>query len=478
MFNILLPYEFRSDLLAVVHVILATTVSVHVLLKKRNVRATIAWIGLAWLSPLFGALLYYVLGVNRVSRRAARLSREVVRKRDVDGTPAPELHRPEGSIAIVAALGERLTGRALTSGNAVSILRNGDEAYPAMLAAINGAERSIALASYIFRNDKVGLGFVDALIDAQARGVDIRVLVDGVGGGYFYSAVARRLRKAGIFTARFLHHWTPWRMPFLNLRNHKKILVVDGAVGFVGGLNIGAENLVAENPPSPVSDVHFRIEGPVVSQLMLTFAEDWNFTTDELLEGEIWWPELSPSGEVSARGISSGPDQDLDKLEAMLAIAVGAARQRLRICTPYFLPDEHLMSTIAAVALAGVQVEIVLPQRSDLAVLDWATCAHLSHFKDSGVHLYFEPPPFDHAKLMTVDDRWSLVGSANWDIRSTRLNFEFSLECYGETMAAEIGSMIDAKIARARRISPATLAARPLPLRLRDAGARLMLPYL
>lgn len=478
MFHLLLPYELRSDLFAVVHVVVATGITVHALLNKRNVRAAIAWIGLAWLSPLVGAVLYCVLGINRVSRRAARLSQGVIRHEDVVGRATLNVAEVGGNIAIVAALGERVTHRRLTHGNAVSILRNGDEAYPAMLAAIRGARHSVALASYIFRVDNAGLSFVDALVKARSRGVEIRVLVDGVGAGYFFSPIVRRLRKEGIPVARFLHNWVPWRMPFLNIRNHNKILVVDGAIGFTGGLNIGAENVVALRPANPVCDVHFRVEGPVVSQLMLTFAEDWDFTTRELLDDDVWWPDLAPLGALSARGISSGPDQDIGTLEAMLATAAAAARRRLRITTPYFLPDEHLMSTIASAALGGVEVDIVLPERSDHPVIDWATRAHLAYFKGSGVRLHFEPPPFDHAKLMTVDGCWCLVGSANWDIRSTRLNFEFSLECYGEAMAAEIDLMIDNKIAGARPISSADLSARPLPLRLRDAGARLLLPYL
>lgn len=478
MFHLLLPYELARDLFAVVHVAVAAAVTVHALLKKRDVRAAIGWIGLAWLSPLVGAILYYVLGINRVTRRAARLSRGAARRKGPAAPGAPGVPEAAGSIAIVAALGERLTGGRLAPGNAVSILRSGDEAYPEMLAAIRGARRSIALASYIFRVDSAGRSFIDALVEALSRGVEIRVLVDGVGSGYFFSPIVRRLTREGIPVARFLHHWMPWRMPFLNLRNHKKILVVDGATGFTGGLNIGAENVLALGPANPVNDVHFRIEGPVVSQLMLTFAEDWDFTTGELLDGDVWWPDLAPVGPMSARGIGSGPDEDIDKLEAVLATAAAAARRRLRIVTPYFLPDQHLMSTIASAALGGVEVDIVLPEHSDQLVLDWATRAHLTYFAGSGVRLHLEPAPFDHAKLMTVDGCWCLVGSANWDIRSTRLNFEFNLECYGEAMAREIDSMIDNKIARTRPVSPAELAARPLPLRLRDAGARLLLPYL
>lgn len=477
MFHGPLAYEISSNLIAALHILVAVGVSVHALLTKRDVRAAVGWIGLAWLSPFIGAVFYYALGINRVSRRASRLSRRGLQAEDTGGSThqGPEL--PD-NIAVIAALGERVTGRRLIGGNAVSILRNGDEAYPAMLTAIRNARHSIAIASYIFRLDSAGLSFVDALVEARSRGVEVRVLVDGVGAGYLFSPIVRRLNIEGVFVSRFLHYWMPWRMPFLNMRNHKKILVVDNTVGFTGGLNISAKNVRAKRPANPINDVHFRIEGPVVRQLMLTFAEDWKFTTGEHFADQSWSPDLAPVGKEFARGISSGPDEEIGTLEAVLATAVSAARKRLRIVTPYFLPDQHLMSTIASTALAGVEVDIVLPKRSDLPLLDWATRAHLTYFAGTGVRLHFEPEYFDHAKLMTVDGCWCLVGSANWDIRSTRLNFEFSLECYGKTLATEIDLIIDKKIEQALPISPAELTASPLPLRLRNAAARLLLPYL
>ena len=458
---------------------LALWVTAHALLTKRDVRAAIGWIGLAWLSPFAGPALYYLFGINRVTRRAARLASGVARRERLSATallpPPPPL--PE-NIAAIAGAGERLTGRPLAAGNALALYRSGDEAYPAMLAAIAGARRSIALASYIFRADRVGGAFIAALAEAHARGVEIRVLVDGVGSGYLHSSAARALRRRGIAAARFMHHWLPWRMPFLNMRNHKKLLIVDGAVGFTGGLNLGAENVRRLRPPRPVEDVQFRVAGPVVAMLMQSFAEDWVFTTGETLNGAAWWPALAAAGQVCARGLSSGPDEDLGKLTAVLATAVAAAKRRLRIVTPYFLPDQPLMAAIALAALRGVAVEIVLPERSDHPLLDWAMRAHLRFFAAPGMAVHLTGAPFDHSKLVTVDGAWCALGSANWDVRSLRLNFEFMLECYDSGTAGEIDGLIDAKIARARRLDPAELAAPGPAQRLRDAAARLLLPYL
>src|SRR6185437_14085689 len=440
-----LPFDVQVDLVAIVHIVAALAVTVHVLLRKRDVRAAIGWIGLAWLSPIAGPALYYFFGINRVTRRAARLTPS--RQGAVFANPAaPDQGPLPENILTIARVGQQLTNRPLADGNEVSLLRGGDEAYAAMLEAIGKARRSVALASYIFRSDRVGDAFIAALRAAHGRGVEVRVLVDGVGSGYPFSAAARKLELSSVPVARFMFHWLPWRMPFLNMRSHKKLLVIDGMTGFAGGLNIGAENTGQAPAAERVEDVQFRIGGPVVAQLMLTFAEDWNFTTGELLQGDAWWPEIAPG------------------------------RQRIRIVTPYFLPDQRLSSAIELAALRGVAIEIVLPERTDHPLLDWAMRAHLDYFALPGVDIYRTPVPFDHSKLATVDGLWCALGSANWDVRSLRLNFEFMLECYDAETASEVDRLIDAKIARARRLSP--LDERALPLRLRNAAARLLLPYL
>jgi cardiolipin synthase len=460
---------------------------VHVLLRKRDVRAATAWIGVAWLSPGFGAALYYVFGINRVMRRTSRMNPGVTpRKALVTAKPAtaettpaaPEISSLPENIATIARVSALASRHMLAPGNALTVLRAGDEAYPAMLEAIGEAKQSVAIASYIFHADKIGLVFVEALKKAQDRGAEIRVLIDGVGAGYLRSPIAERLAAAGISTVQFMHYWQPWRMPFVNMRNHKKLLIVDGALGFTGGLNIADQNVLADNPPDPVNDMHFRFEGPIVTQLMVTFAEDWNFMTGEELDGDRWWPDIPTAGAIPARGISSGPDEDIGVLSSVMATAVSEAKRRLRIVTPYFLPDQTLTACLVIAALRGAEVDIVVPERSDHAEFQWAMHAHLALLAAPGITIYYSRPPFDHSKLMTVDGAWSLVGSANWDVRSLRLNFEFNVECYGPRATTEIDRLIDDKIATARKILPVEFAARPLAVKLRDSAARLLLPYL
>ena len=470
------PTEAIEILIACVHVVLAGLVTVDVLLKKSDVRSALGWIAAAWLSPILGSLLYYMFGINRVTRRALKLARRA----GVKAKPPTHPVEPKASanIAALAEVGRRITGRALTGGNLITIFQGGEEAYPAMLDAIGQAQHGIALASYIYRNDAAGRAFNQALIRAQSRGVEVRVLLDSVGIGYFFPRAFYRLKAAGVPIARFLHTWLPWRMPFLNMRNHRKLLIVDGAKAFTGGLNIGAEYSHPLAGNNFVEDVHFGIEGPSARALMDAFAQDWCFTTGETLDADIWWPELPEQGSVRARGLSSGPDADLYKIEMLLGAALTLARKRIRVVTPYFLPDQRLQFAIAQAAWRGVQVDLVIPCHGDHLYMDWAMRAHLRFLSNIPINIYFSPLPFDHSKLATMDGEWSLIGSSNWDARSFRLNFEYDLECYDTELTGRLDAIIDAKIARARQVTYRDLRAAPVFVQLRDAAARLLMPYL
>ena len=462
--------------LGLLYLAIAAAVTADVLLKKSDVRAALGWIAAAWLSPILGGALYFLFGINRVTRRALKLAK---RKRIPGHRPDPgAAAAPPGHIALLSDIGERVTGRPLTDGNRLEIFDGGDQAYPRMLEAIGQAHSSIAMASYIFRNDEAGRAFVDALVAARARGVDVLVLLDSVGTGYLFAPILRRLRAGGVRADRFLHTLLPWRMPFLNMRNHRKLLLVDGRIAFLGGMNIAAEHSRRLRPTHPIEDTHFRLEGPAVHAAMEAFARDWNFTTGENLEAACWWPPLPADGPVLARGISSGPDDDIYRLENILGAALSLAKERVRIVTPYFLPDARLQFAIAQACLRGVQVEIVLPGVSDQHVMDWAMRAHIRFFRHIAAHFVMTPPPFDHSKLVTVDGQWCVVGSSNWDTRSLRLNFEFDLECCGADFTRQIDALIDAKVARGRSLTPEELLCRPVWLRLRDAAARLLMPYL
>jgi cardiolipin synthase len=459
--------------ISLLHFALAAGVTLHVLRYKRNPGSSVAWIGLAWLSPVVGSVLYVLLGINRVRRRARTM---------LDAPSNPLQHAPpqggdrDDHLAPLEFAGRRITQRRVQAGNTFRILANGDAAYPEMIAAIEAANSSIVLSSYIFRADLAGNVFIAALIQAAQRGVEVRVLIDGYGGGYLWSEAYRRLRSGGVPVARFLHSVLPWRMPFLNLRSHRKILIVDGCLAFTGGLNIGAENVLSSQPRYPVLDTHFRIAGPVVAQLCEAFAELWCFTTTEVLSGERWFPALDPAGDCSARVVTSGPDQDLEKIEFLVLQAIGCARTSIQIMTPYFLPDERIITALALAAVRGIGVDIVLPESSNHPSVDWSTRAHIEPLLVAGCRMWTHSLPFDHSKLLTVDGMWCFVGSTNWDMRSFRLNFEINLEVYNPVTVSRVSQIIQAN--QKKRLTQDDLARRSLAVRLRDSAARLMLPYL
>jgi cardiolipin synthase len=463
-----IPALVRGELVALLHLMLAVGVTVHVLLTKREAGSSVAWIGLAWLAPIMGSVLYLLLGINRVRRRAQSLHRPRPPKRTRNIGTARSDH-----LAALEHAGQQITGRPTEDGNSIRLLQNGDNAYPQMLAAIDGATRSIALASYIFRADVAGNPFIEALTRAKDRGVEVRVLIDGYGGGYFTSSTYHRLRRAGVPAARFLHSTLPWRMPFLNLRSHKKILAIDGRVVFTGGLNIGAENLTRMHPRHPVFDTHFVFEGPIVAQLIDVFAADWLFATKENLSGDAWFPALSPAGDSTSRVVTSGPDNDLEKIEFVVLSALSCARKSIRIMTPYFLPDERIITALSLAAFRGVEVDLVLPEHSNHPTVDWGSRVQMAPLLKAGCRVWTYPAPFNHSKLMTIDDLWALVGSANWDVRSFRLNFELDLEVYTSGVVREIDTLISAH--QKERL---TLDHRALALKLRDGAARLLVPYL
>ncbi|MFM1996877.1 MAG: hypothetical protein RLZZ111_1264 [Planctomycetota bacterium] len=486
---VLWPHVLATSIL-----VINLVASAHAILVKRDTRSTIGWVGLIWLSPVFGAITYAVLGVNRIRSRAGQLRAGQLAVVHELAAAVPTTARLEATLGPVGAplrsletLVGQVTGRPLVDGNRIEPLDGGDEAYPRMLAAIDGATRSIGLASYIFDNDPTGRLFAEALGRAAARGVDVRVLVDGIGSRYTIPSIVGVLAARGIRVERFLPTTVPIYFPYANLRNHRKILVVDGTIGFTGGLNIRDGCWLEHNPRHPVRDLHFELRGPVVTHLLEVFAEDWAFAADEVLVGQgataaseaAWAADTAPAGVMLARGIRYGPDDpDIGRIKLVLVGALAAAQKSVRIMTPYFLPDDAVCQALDVAAMRGVTVDVVLPGENNLALVSWASTALLWQVLGRGCNVWMSPPPFDHTKLVVVDAAWALFGSGNWDDRSMRLNFEFNVETYDRTLAEALDRKIAAVIARSRPKTLAEVDARSLPIRLRDGVARLFSPYL
>ena len=463
----------RLTVLPPLLVALAIWASAHALLRKRDVGSALGWIGLIWLVPGLGMLLYVLLGINRVQRRAERLRRPEKNRTRKETDSGHEMN--EDLEALQRGI-SRVSRRPLEAGCHLAIYQDGDEAYPAMLEAIEAAQLSIGVTSFIWRTDENGMRFIKALVAAQARGVEVRVIIDGIGGNWVLSQAYHALRRRGIPVGRFLHSPLPWRMPLVNLRSHKKILVIDGTIGFTGGMNIADENVMRTKPKHPVQDTHFKVEGPVVAQLSDAFADDWAFVMKQEIEGPAWFRELEAKGYAKARVITSGPDQDLEKIEFCVMQAIACARTSLYVMTPYFLPDERLLTALSLAAMRGVVVHVVMPRRSNHRFVDWAARQNIGSMLKDGVNVWLGPPPFRHTKIMVVDGQWALIGSANWDMRSLRLNFELCMEVYDQQIAQTLQHYVSSH--RGEPLTNKELKARSLPIRLRDAAVRLAMPYL
>jgi len=377
-------------------------------------------------------------------------------------------------------LGDRISHFQLRDGNRVELLDGGDEAYPKMLEAIRNAKKTIALQTYIFDNDRIGRQFVEALRQAHERGVTIRVLIDAVGSRYSRPPVIRLLRKYKIPSALFLTNPFGIRMPYANLRSHRKVLIVDGSHGFTGGMNIREGFCSEYTDNQPAHDTHFAIQGPVVAQILSAFAHDWEFTTKEELDYGLWFTQdlSAPQPHVPARCIRSGPDRFLASTHNMLLGAIAIAKRHIRIQSPYFIPDLVLIGALNTAARRGVQVDIVIPKKNNLRLVNYAMTSQLDQIICSGCRIWRATGSFNHSKLLTIDGAWSYVGSSNIDARSLRLNFELDIEVYSPELARQIENKIDREIEQAIPVTMEGLEAIPFRKKLRNRIIWLASPYL
>lgn len=453
----------------------------HVLLRQRDSRIAAFWAVIIASVPLLGAVWYAMFGINRIERRGKKYRAAMELEKVAAGEACPvnpweaapelqELHNLTASLGHLSRFG-------FTTGNHVTPLHS-EEATLAMLGAIKSARRSISLCSYIFEAKGIGTEFVNELENAMKRGVQVRVLVDDMGQRYSWPRIIRTLRRHGIPAQSFMHQHFFFRLLSMNLRNHRKIMVVDGTSGFTGGMNIRPGNMLSANPPHPVMDMHFRVEGPVVRQLQRVFAEDWAFCSGEVLSGEVWYPELQQHGEVAAIGVPDGPDEDIELMPKVIFAAITAAQRQIHIITPYFLPDPPLIWALNSAALRGVDVQVITPRRNNLPYVRWASRTLMPQMIERGVKILEADGHFDHSKFMTVDGLWSLIGSTNWDPRSLRLNFEFNLACFDDKLTRQLDAAFKLKLADSRPVTLAQLQSASLPERIRDGVARMFIPIL
>ena len=468
-----------SDLPAILGLVAAQAASLlaagHAIMTKRDPRSAAGWCALIIFTPLMGAVLYWLLGINRIERKAKKIYRQ-------DGLEpeAPEEFPPRDlpeSLQNLSTLTRKVVCMPLRYGNSVEVLNNGDEAYPSMLEEISKAKRSVNLSTFIFDNDEAGELFAHELIKASERGVSVRVLIDDIGSRYSFPTIFRKFKNTKVKAKRFHRVVLPWSLSYSQLRSHRKLLVVDNETAFMGGMNIRVDHLLAKAPEKKKTlDMHFKVKGPVMRDLQKIFAQDWKFSVKEGLPPRPY--HGTELGSVLARVSPSGPHETENQLRWTLIGAINAARESLAIVTPYFLPDQELISALGAASLRGAKVEILLPEKNNHALAHWACMGNLWQVMETGCEVYFSQGPFDHSKLVVVDESFSFIGSGNWDARSFRLNFELNLECYDKELAKKLYKIFTLKRGVSRKITNNELKERSFSVKMRDAIARLLTPYL
>jgi len=431
--------------------IITAITCLHILYyKERNI---LAWMGLVILTPFWGTAFYLMFGINRVERLANKLrsDHKVKQKYSKFYNKEAKLH-PD--IIQHYNYSQLIHQQGFVDGNQITALINGDRVYPEMLKAIKEAEQSVALSTYIFEKGKAGDQFIEELTGAVKRGVEVRVIIDPFNRFYqLFNKIDRTFRKKGIQYALFLKPRSPLILKFLNLRNHRKLLMVDGKIGFIGGINIRDRHVLKDTPnkKQAARDTHFKVRGPIINQMNIVFEEDWYFSKKEKIVLPRWQGPFPQNGDgYICRIVPDGPDRDIWKMQNMLLGMLNFAREEIRIVTPYFLPNAILLSTLIFIARKGVKVELVLPEKSNLFYFSWASEANYRELLDAGIKIYLSGSPFDHSKLMLVDDYLAVIGSGNWDERSIRLNFEVNMEIVNRKFNKELRKIYNNKKRGAR----------------------------
>jgi cardiolipin synthase len=445
-----------------------------IVLQKREPAATLSWlISLAAL-PYLGFLIYYVFGPQKITRHRARRRRHRV--------ALPRYAGAEGNDEAqeLRSLAQATTGIAPTTARAVRLLVDGGAKYPALLGDIAQAQDHVHLEYYIYNPDRSGTALRDALIERARAGVRVRLLLDAMGSKQASRRFFAPLQEAGGEIAWFhpARPWLLWKRPWLNLRTHRKIVVIDGRIAYTGGINITDEQDERLRKDA-YRDLHLRIEGDAVRALQEVFVEDWAYATERRdFVGDVARATPEPQGgPIDTQVLTSGPDSSWEAIHRLHVGAIHAASQRIWLVTPYFVPGEAAMMALTSAALSGLDVRLLVPKMSDSRLVTWCVRSYYDDLLAAGVKVYEYGPRMLHSKALLVDDRIALIGSANFDHRSFRLNFEVSLLFDDPGIAAELAQLIETEFAHAPRVREDRN--RPLlTARLPEALARLLSPLL
>ena len=464
--------------------------AVDAVMNTRTPQGATAWVFALATLPLAALPLYFVFGRSRFDDYTDALEHFDAEVRSGveaarHGPLAPYLVEPEGTSEGGADREEgemrafgALSTVPFTRANDVRLLVDGDATFEAIFDGIDRAERYVLAQFYIIHDDRIGRAFKDRLIAAAERGVDVRLLYDSVGSWKLPRSYKRDLEGAGVTVCRFTGPRNWLKKLRLNFRNHRKIVVVDGAHAYVGGLNVGDEYLGRDPDIGNWRDTHLAVEGPMVQGLQLSFARDWFYGTRDRIEALVWEPTPARDDDECGLVLASGPADELETCGLLYAHAIESAEERIWIATPYFVPDGRVLGALQLAALRGVDVRVIMPRTSDSALFKYIPYAYLDEAAQAGVRTFLYEDGFMHQKVALVDRDFAAVGTANFDNRSFRLNFEVTAVVRDESFCDRVADMLEHDLGRCTEISLADLEGKSFAFRFAANATRLLAPVL
>ena len=467
--------------LIVIFEILGFISAAHAVMNVRTPQGAIAWAVSLVTVPYVTVPAYWIFGRSKfqgyvLARRADADLVDEVAERAMQGIERLEAQTEWGESAIRGA--ERLARLPFSGSNAVELLVDGEATFGSIFAGIDQAENYVLVQFYIVRADGIGNQLKDRLIAAANRGVEVLFLYDEIGSLGLSSSYLSELRRSGVNVLPFHSRKGSGNRFQLNFRNHRKTVVVDGHTAWIGGHNVGDEYLGKDPKVGPWRDTHMRLQGPAVLGAQIAFAEDWRWASDETLEDLSWIAEPSDTGDAQALVIASGPADELETASLMFTQAINGATHRLWIASPYFVPDDAIVQSLQLAALRGVDVRILIPEVSDSVFVKLAAYSYFDEIKATGVKFYRYQDGFLHEKAFLIDDTVAAVGTANFDNRSFRLNFEITAVVVDEAFAADVETMFEADFARSRIMTPGEYDSKSYAFKVAVRIARLAAPVL
>jgi cardiolipin synthase len=456
--------------------------AVYIVLQRRSAAATLAWMLALALLPIVGILVYYVFGPRRYERRKERrLRAQTAVRRDLVHDVAELVDLP-GRLRATMALGEAAVGLAARPRRAdVRLFFDGASKYRAVTEAVREARQHVHVEYYIWEPDAVGSALRDALCERARAGVEVRVLVDGFGSSKAHDRFWAPLVEAGGQVRRFnALSLSRWRPRMANFRTHRKLVVVDASIGFTGGMNVSEVHSAEYLGDDAWRDTHLELRGAAVKGLQLVFFEDWHYSGGDV-------PEVAPyltgnvergAGAHLVQVVSSGPDEGMDAIHKLFVSTIASAETRVWLTTPYFVPDEPILDALSIAALRGADVRILVPEEGDTALVAAAARSYYPELLEAGVRIFELARPVLHAKTLVIDDELAIVGTANLDSRSFRLNFEVVVAMFARDINAELGAAFERDLARSREVTSESLESTTFLARLGSSAARLLSPLL